>query len=106
MIVMSVYQNSATHTENSISPHQNFIQNTRLTCLLTISEVCSDAKMICLADNRRDALKLMSTSDELQVANSNLKLHKKRLYKQKIDISDGFLVYAALTFEHATCYPY
>ena len=47
--------------------------------LLAISEVCSDENVIRSADSKHNVLKLMSISDQLQVANSNVKPHEQRM---------------------------
>ena len=47
--------------------------------LLAISEVCSAENAICSADSKHNVLKLMSISDQLQVANSNAKPHEQRM---------------------------
>ena len=48
--------------------------------LLAISEVRSAENAICSADAKHNVLKLMSISDQLQVANSNVKPHEQRMY--------------------------
>ena len=46
---------------------------------LAISEVCSAKNVICSADTKHNMLKLMSISDQLQVANPNVKPHEQRM---------------------------
>ena len=46
--------------------------------LLAVSEVCSDENAICSADSKHNVLKLMSISDQLHVANSNVKPQEQR----------------------------
>ena len=51
--------------------------------LLAISQVCSDENVICSADSKHNVLKLMSVSDQLQVANSNVKPHEQRICQEQ-----------------------
>ena len=46
---------------------------------LAISEVCSAENAICSADSKHNVLILMPISDQLQVANSNVKPHEQRM---------------------------
>ena len=47
--------------------------------LLAILKVCSAENAICSADSKHNVLKLMSISDQSQVANSNVKPHEQRM---------------------------
>ena len=73
--------------------------------LLAISEVCPAENAICSADSKHNVLKLMSISDQLQVADSNVNHMNKEWHK--INIFDDFFVYLGLqlTFEQVTCCP-